>query len=397
MSLDDKLNNNIFNDIITDKFEFNIGDKIDVNNVIIGDTDPKPIDQISVSPQNMIHHDVNSVYTQPIQLKNLPTISTLSSTSLEYLTSLTTSKSSSGTLSSSSSSTNTTSVQPQILSKVDITQCHFVYENCSTIINAKYQGDLAFLYKVGDDLNLNGGGEISCCLNGMSDEISIPFNQLSGFKILNEKKITIKFKLDFRRTYRHHLGGYPYLLDPTILHTDPSDGKFNSLRSLILIPYDSEDSSILEKIENDIEKLWFKQNGVRNELAKDNRQKLYLTCVFPTERRAIAVPMDSTYQKLLIILETRFNMTMDNLILRYRNKRGDIVVLKGDNCWETAKNEATGKNLTRLELHICMAEEFHLLKQDKNNLKTQVCLIENFYEVICAVYQATEHGGQEKI
>ena len=34
-------------------------------------------------------------------------------------------------------------------------------------------------------------------------------------------------------------------------------------------------------------------------------------------------------------------------------------------------------------LRICMTEELHLLKRDENNLGTQVCPIENFYEVIC--------------
>ncbi|CAG8603366.1 4222_t:CDS:2 [Dentiscutata erythropus] len=192
-----------------------------------------------------------------------------------------------------------------IVSKVDISQCHFTYMNDShqTIINASYQGDLAFLYKVGGDLNLNGGGEISCCLNGMSDEISIPFDQLCGFKISTEKKIFIKFKPNFKRT-------------------------------------------------SEIEKLCFKKNGIRNEFTKENRQKLYLTCVFPTERRALAVPMDSSYNKLLLLLESRFNLTIDSINLRFRNKRGDVVVVKSDDCWEMAKSEAYGKNLARLELQI---------------------------------------------
>ncbi|CAG8717030.1 15895_t:CDS:2, partial [Racocetra fulgida] len=160
----------------------------------------------------------------------------------------------------------------------DISQCQFGYTNdaYSTIINANYRGDVAFLYKVGDDLNLNGGGEISCCLNGMSDEVSIPFNQLY----------------------------------PTILQTDPSGGKFTSLRSLTLIPDASEDSSKLPKIESEIERLWFNKNGVRNELAKDNRQK------------------------------SRFSLAMDNVNLRFRNKHGDVVALKGDDCWEMAKSDA---------------------------------------------------------
>ncbi|CAG8451665.1 9615_t:CDS:2, partial [Dentiscutata heterogama] len=191
---DDKL---IFDNRINNNKTNNIGDSIDdmIKSVIIDDT---------VSHQDEVRHNVDSVYTQPTNLKNLPTISTISLTSLEYLTSLNTSKptTSSETLSSSSSSTTTTSIQPQIVSKVDISQCHFSYMNDShqTIIYASYQGDLAFLYKVGGDLNLNGGGEISCCLNGMSDEISIPFDQLCGFKITSEKKIFIKFKPNFKRT-----------------------------------------------------------------------------------------------------------------------------------------------------------------------------------------------------
>ncbi|CAG8693773.1 20014_t:CDS:2, partial [Racocetra persica] len=33
-------------------------------------------------------------------------------------------------------------------------------------------------------------------------------------------------------------------------------------------------------------------------------------------------------------------------------------------------------------------KELHLLKQDKDNLGTQVYYIENFYEIICAAHQA---------
>ncbi|CAG8670492.1 hypothetical protein C2G38_2223461 [Gigaspora rosea] len=339
---DDKL---IFdNRINNNKFINNIGDNIDdmIKSVIIDDT---------FSNQDEVHRsNIGSVYTQPTHLKNLPTISTIPSSSLEYFNSLNISK----PISSESSSSSSYSIQPQILSKIDISQCHFNYMNDvpPIMLNVNYQGDVAFLYKVGGDLDLNGGGEISCCINGMSDEISIPFNQLCGFKITSEKKIFIKFNPNFKRTYRHHLGGYPYLLDSTILHADPSGGKFNFLRSLTLIPFNSEDFSKLTNIESEIERLWFKKSGVRNEFAKDNRQKLYLTCVFPTERRALAVPMDSSYHKLLSLLESRFDLTIDNINLRFRNKRGDVVVLKSDDCWEMAKNEAYGKNLARLELQI---------------------------------------------
>ncbi|KAF0534965.1 hypothetical protein F8M41_009757 [Gigaspora margarita] len=300
-------NNNNNNKIIN-----NIGDNFDdmLKSVIIDDT---------VSHQDEVHRsNIGSAYTQPTHLKNLPTISTISSSSLEYFNSLNTSKPISSK-SSSTSSSSSSLILPQILSKIDISLCHFNYMNDAPpiILNVSYQGDMAFLYKVGGDLDQNGGGEISCCINGMSDEISIPFNQLCGFKITSEKKIFIKFKPNFKRTYRHHL-----------------------------------DFSKLSNIESEIERLWFKKSGVRNEFVKDNRQKLYLTCVFPTERRALAVPMDSSYHKLLSLLESRFDLTIDNINLRFRNKRGDVVVLKSDDCWEIAKNEAYGKNLARLELQI---------------------------------------------
>ncbi|CAG8767091.1 33125_t:CDS:1, partial [Racocetra persica] len=40
--------------------------------------------------------------------------------------------------------------------------------------------------------------------------------------------------------------------------------------------------------------------------------------------------------------------------------------------------------------------ELHLLKQDRNNLGTQVYYIENFYEIMCAAHRATKRGGREK-
>ncbi|CAG8627837.1 20694_t:CDS:1, partial [Racocetra persica] len=42
-------------------------------------------------------------------------------------------------------------------------------------------------------------------------------------------------------------------------------------------------------------------------------------------------------------------------------------------------------------------EKLHLLKENINNLGTQVCKIKNFYKAICGTHQAIEHKGQEKL
>ncbi|CAG8620070.1 12004_t:CDS:1, partial [Dentiscutata heterogama] len=100
----------------------------------------------------------------------------MSSPSFDYLASIETSK---------SASPSPLFCQPQNLLKIDIIQCQFEYfgGKPSAVINSKYLGDLAFLYRIRDSMQSEGGGEISFCLNGMSDEVSIPFNQLTGFKI----------------------------------------------------------------------------------------------------------------------------------------------------------------------------------------------------------------------
>ncbi|CAG8500094.1 19740_t:CDS:2 [Gigaspora margarita] len=269
----------------------------------------------------------------------------MSSTSFEYLASIETSK---------SASPSPLFCRPQELSKIDIIQCQFEYfgGKPSAVINSKFVGDLAFLYRVGDSMQSEGGGEISFCLNGMSDEVSIPFNQLTGFKITTDGKINLRFKPNVQRTYRHHLGGYPYLLDPTTSTSDPTSGKFNALHSLLLAPDRSGKLSMLTDVEIGIEKLWFRKHGVHNELVKDSHKKMYLTCVFPTERRALAYPIDSPYHRLLFDLETRFNLNASNINLRFKNNHGDMIGLKDENSWKLAKSEANGKNLIRLDIYI---------------------------------------------
>ncbi|CAG8560044.1 3222_t:CDS:2, partial [Cetraspora pellucida] len=245
-------------------------------------------------------------------------------------------------LETSKSASTTPSCQPQELVKLDIIQCQFEYfgGKPSAVINSKYLGDLAFLYRISDAMQSEGGGEISFCLNGMADEISIPFNQLSGFKITNDGKINLRLKPNFKKTYRHHLGGYPYLLEPTTSTSDPTNGKLHALHSLLLAPDRSGKLSILTDIEIAIEKLWFRRHDVHNELVKDRQNKMYLTCVFPTERRALSYPIDSPYHRLLLDLETRFNLPNSNINLRFKNNYGDMIGLKDEETWRLAKSDA---------------------------------------------------------
>lgn len=79
---------------------------------------------------------------------------------------------------------------------------------------------------------------------------------------------------------------------------------------------------------------------------------MYLTCVFPTERRAMAITTDSTFHRLCLDLESRFNLKPNKLSLRFRNKSGDLVGLKDENSWKLARSQASGRSLIRLEIHI---------------------------------------------
>ncbi|CAG8532301.1 4470_t:CDS:2 [Racocetra fulgida] len=217
------------------------------------------------------------------------------------------------------------SCQPKELAKLDIIQCQFEYfgGKSSTVINSNYIGDLAFLYRIGDTIQSQGGGEISFCLNGMSDEISIPFNQLTGFKITNDGKINLRLKPNFQRK-------------PTISTSDPTNGKLHALHSLLLAPDRSGKLSILTDIEIAIEKLWFRRHDVHNELVKDT----------------LAYPIDSPYHRLLLDLETRFNLPASNINLRFKNNRGDMIGLKDEETWRLAKSDAYSKNLIRLTIYI---------------------------------------------
>ncbi|CAG8656493.1 7388_t:CDS:2, partial [Acaulospora colombiana] len=210
------------------------------------------------------------------------------------------------------------------LIKIDVAHCQFKYRGTSPhSLNSRFPGDLAFLYKSRD--NYEGGGEISICIERMSIEALIPINQLCGFKITGGGKINLKFNRNFQVKFLRHLGGYPYLLEPTILEEDPT-GIFDNLLSVVLASYGSVELSKLSAIEKNIETEWFHKCKVCNEVDRVDGQKENL--------------------------KTRFDLKSSKLNLKYKNRNGELIDLKDEDSWELAKNEAYGKNLVRLEIHI---------------------------------------------
>ncbi|RHZ87635.1 hypothetical protein Glove_33g50 [Diversispora epigaea] len=93
--------------------------------------------------------------------------------------------------------------------------------------------------------------------------------------------------------YHYNLGGYLYILDTGY---PMNDGKFKLINFCLIIPH---------KIFHIRSKNWFRTQGTRNKLLKE-RQKVYLICGFPTERKAEEIPADSLFHRLCLDLESRF-------------------------------------------------------------------------------------------
>ena len=197
--------------------------------------------------------------------------------------------------------------------KVDLISCNFFIsspglQDKSFTINSQNDDDMAFLFR-------HNEFEISICLNGTKDEVSIPVDQLLSFKVINSNNfnenhkaksknknnnntynILLKFKQNFKRTvkyfiyiyiyfsssiniimlmtnsnniqYRHHLGGFPYLLDPTITTDGPTNGELDKSSFINL---SANKNKIWILIESTIDTLWFQKYQLENEsIIEDN-------------------------------------------------------------------------------------------------------------------------------
>nr|CAG8438614.1 3842_t:CDS:2 [Entrophospora candida] len=209
--------------------------------------------------------------------------------------------------------------------------------------------------------------EISICLNGTKDEIVIPADQLLGFKIINNLNnfnndlnenhknknksknviynILLKFKPNFKRMYQYHLGGFPYLLDPTVTDDDPTNGKLDQSSFVNLVTTNQNTNELsLKLIESAIDTSWFQKYQLENEsIIEDDNQNIYITCVFPTERRAISFPIDASFNQLLKKLEQRFGTKIFKYVY-YKNCNNDMIMLSDEAHWKLAKNELIGGN-----------------------------------------------------
>ncbi|GBC06830.1 hypothetical protein RclHR1_07070012 [Rhizophagus clarus] len=228
------------------------------------------------------------------------------------------------------------------LIKIDLDQFEFSYPTKpQSSIKSNELGDMAFLYRINKNI-------VSVCFNRMQYEAAIPLNQLTGFCITDNGKIFIKLKKNYQHYFGHHLGGYPYLLEPAPMNYDPTGNKFDRAQSLLLTPHPTERLPTLSSLGSKIERLYFCKNGIHNEANTEDGLKIYITCVFPHERRAIALPVNAPFHELLAVIENRFGKTS---IPRY-GKNKEWIEVNNDESWTIVKDQAIGKRLLRLELHI---------------------------------------------
>ncbi|CAI2177638.1 16358_t:CDS:2 [Funneliformis geosporum] len=224
------------------------------------------------------------------------------------------------------------------LIKIDLIQCQFVYpsKNQSSIKTTE-AGDMAFLYRCDQDV-------VSVCFNKMQHEAAIPLSEIIGF-CTNEGKILIKLKKSYQHSFKHHLGGFPYLLDPTPMIYDPSNNKFDGAQSLLLFPHSLKPSA-LTSLELRIERLYFMKHGIRNEAINDDGPKVRCKA-----NESIAFPINAPFHRLLIVIESRFGKKSPTL--SYLIGRDDLIPINNDETWQKIKAEASDDNpLLRLELHV---------------------------------------------
>ncbi|CAG8637407.1 7432_t:CDS:2, partial [Acaulospora morrowiae] len=241
--------------------------------------------------------------------------------------------------------TNEENTTTQFL-KVDLRICQFSKSRnhfpASTLIRSREPNDMVFLFR----FNQNA---VSLCLNSMRDEIVIPFDQLVSFKVSSSLQICMKLKQDFNRVYlrRERLATQSAILK---VEKDPTGGLLDGTLSILLTHNVGVCPQVLYMIEAGINKLWFDRFGVVNEMkVSSNCPSLNICCYLSNQAKEFSFPKNENLFHFIVYLKGYLKYPLKKL--KYKTKKGEIVPLRNESDWESAKSVTDTDNHGPMSCH----------------------------------------------
>ncbi|CAG8534704.1 5850_t:CDS:2 [Cetraspora pellucida] len=227
--------------------------------------------------------------------------------------------------------------------------------------------------------------EVSICLHNMKDEIVINVKEIEEFRIA-KGSIVLKLNPNFDRTYFYHPNGYPYKDNPVRLYKDPTNDHLSDLNCLNLKPEIFTKYGEMYEIEKFVKKLMIETGqlnkatfnnwtarSIRNddnyyskevhslnskgtfqhnstlkssEVAAIQRKEIYITCIIPTQKRAVIYPGDGLLCHFQFYLKQRFGWKWERM---WYNNKGMWTLLDDEEEWKRVKRRAQYNKLPRLE------------------------------------------------
>ncbi|CAG8707679.1 23740_t:CDS:10 [Cetraspora pellucida] len=87
--------------------------------------------------------------------------------------------------------------------------------------------------------------QVSICFRKMRDEVVIPFGEVYNCELVSERELVVKLRPGFTRAYYSHPDGFPYKKEPILMNTDPTNGHFSGVNSLLIRSYHATDFDFL--------------------------------------------------------------------------------------------------------------------------------------------------------
>ncbi|CAG8632492.1 15817_t:CDS:2 [Rhizophagus irregularis] len=242
--------------------------------------------------------------------------------------------------------------------EIPLKQINFNSSTSSTsqAIHASTEEDLALFF---DDKT-----EVSIFLNNMKDEVSFGIKE-----------------------YYYHPKGFSFRSNCVPRDMDPTGGKLNGVTCIIFqssIPIERNDFELIDgwiraminrsKNSNYSDSRRMRHNDftdrnrvpprVQNSSAKpddpldilpinyDNAMKkreLYITCIYPTQKRAIIYPSDGIFNHFQFHIKQRFGWKWERMWYK-NNKTGGWNTLNNEDVWAAVKKQVMNKPVPRIEV-----------------------------------------------
>ncbi|CAI2168559.1 16216_t:CDS:2, partial [Funneliformis geosporum] len=185
--------------------------------------------------------------------------------------------------------------------------------------------------------------EMSLWLNDLKDEIFIPFDQLTGFRIAEYKELEVSLVPNFHRRY------YQNLVE---VKGDPTNGLLEKATALIIIPRNNIHVGYLTTIEEIIDKYRFsifltnyKISSFQDDTANSiNDNEIYVKFFMYVERGGVIVPQDISLIALIQTISEKFKFHLNSDRLSYKNGAEVIIAIRDEEDWRVAKWESRYSN-----------------------------------------------------